>query len=168
VSVRSHDSVDRKVPWWFFGVAFVVVIGAIGLGGYTYGPALVQKVKATVAISEPLPEIQARLQQEYPEETFTVHDHVLDGKRSLQVSLMNSEHASLDSEARRVLALGVARLAFASDPGARELTSVSVQFAMSSETGFIRRTDNSGEYEFGLEELLDDDEGSIAAEAATS
>lgn len=162
MSARSHESADRRSFRRFLGVALVVAAGAIGLSGYNYGPALVEKLKPAFAVSEQLPEIQARLQQEYPEEVLTVHDRVLDGHRSLLVSLMNSEHANLDAERKQAMAHRVAKLAFASDPGAAELTLVSVQFARSPDKGLVRRTDTSDEFRYTREELLDGDQAPTA------
>ena len=145
-------------------VVFVTGVVAVGLGSYFFVPELreeavqhwaflLEKAKAAGTVVEERPEVRARLEQKYPGENFTAQDRITNGARSLFVGLVNSQHARLDSEARKALALGAARLAFDTHPRASELTRISVHFSTVGSAGLVSSEEKSDPYRFTPEEL---------------
>ena len=150
-------SIRGTYPSWILPAACVVfvtgVIG-VGLGAYFFGPELLEQAKASVTEVEERPEVRARLEEKYPGETITVQDRIkMNGERSLSVGLVNSQHAQLDSEAKKAVAYGVAKLAFDTHPRASELIHISVHFSTVTTAGPVSREEYSDPYRFTPEEL---------------
>jgi hypothetical protein len=142
------------------------VVAVFGLGAYFFGSefspvlgwlsAMGEKAKASVTVVEERPEVRARLEEKYPGETMTVQDRIMtNGDRSLSVGLVNSQHAQLDSEAKKAVAYGVAKLAFDTHPRASELIHISVHFSTVTTVGPVSQEENYDPYRFTPEELTD-------------
>ena len=163
-------SIRGTYPNWILpAVCVVFVMGgvAVGLGAYFFGPELVEKAKASVTVIEERPEVRARLEQKYPGETITVQDRIMmNGERSLSVGLVNSQHAQLDSEPKKAVAYGVARLAFDTHPRASELIHISVHFSTVTSAGPVSWEENSDPYRFTPEELSEREAATAAGDAA--
>jgi hypothetical protein len=155
-------------PNWFLpAVCVVLVMGVVaifGFGAYFFGSefspvlgwfsAMGEKAKASFTVVEERPEVRARLEEKYPGETMTVQDRIMtNGDRSLSVGLVNSQHAQSDSEAKKAVAFGVAKLAFATHPRANELIHVSVHYSTVTTAGPVTQEENSDPYRFTPEEL---------------
>ena len=147
------------------GVVFAMGVVAVGGVGLFLGPEalgeeaiehfawLLEKAKISATVVEERPQVRARLEQEYPGEHFTAEDRITNSERALSVGLVNSQHARLDSEARKALALGAARLAFDTHPRASELTRISVHFSTVGSAGLVSSEEKSDPYRFTPEEL---------------
>ncbi len=170
-------SIRSTYPNWILpAVCVVFVIGfiAVGLGAFFFGPELVEKakasvtkVKASITHLEERPEVRARLEEKYPGETITVQDRItMNGERSLLVGLVNSQHVQLDSDAKKAVAYGVARLAFDTHPRASELIHIFVHFSTVTNAGPVRWEENSDPYRFTPEELSEREAATAAGDAA--
>ena len=160
-------------------VVFVTGVVAVGLGGYFFVPDvlreeavehwafLMEKAKAAGTVVEERPEVRARLEQKYPGENFTAQDRITNGERALFVGLLNSQHAGLDSEAKKAVAFGAARLAFDIHPRANELIWISVHFSTVGSAGLVSWEENSDPYRFTPEELSERESASAAGDART-
>ena len=158
---------ETSPNWNLPAVCVVFVLGfvAVVLGGYFFGPAalreeavehfawLLEKATTSGTVVEERPEVRARLEKKYPGEEFTARDHITNGERVLSVGLVNSQHARLDSEAKRAVAIGAARLAFDTHPMASELTGISVHSSTVGSANLVSWEENSDPYRFTPEEL---------------
>ncbi len=174
-------SIRGTYPDWILpAVCLVFVMGVVavfGLGAYFFGSefspvlgwlsAMGEKAKASVTVVEERPEVRARLEEKYPGETITVQDRIMmNGERSVSVGLVNSQHAQLDSEAKKAVAYGVAKLAFDTHPRASELIHISVHFSTVTSAGPVKWEENSIPYRFTPEELSEREAATAAGDAA--
>ena len=75
------------------------------------------------------------------------------------MGLLNSQHARLDSEAKKAVAFGAARLAFDIHPRANELIRISIHFSTVGSAGLVSWEENSDPYRFTPEELSEREAG---------